>query len=93
MAKRKKKKMRGRKKRNAALTILRVGESGWGGGVICKLASLELGLGEGAVAGGWGCVKDTRSAETSESAHSRHPFYVFGQNYILSAGISGGGRA
>lgn len=92
MAKRKKKKMRGRKKRNAALTILRVGESGWGG-VICKLASLKLGLGEGAVAGGWGCVKDIRSAETSESAHSRHPFYVFGQNYILSAGISGGGRA
>lgn len=81
----------GEKKETLHSQYLGLGKAG--GGVICKLASLELGLGEGAVAGGWGCVKDIRSAETSESAHSRHPFYVFGQNYILSAGISGGGRA
>lgn len=48
MAKRKKKKMRGRKKRNAALTILRVGESGWGGDLqVSKLGARAGGGGGG----------------------------------------------
>lgn len=59
---------------------------------ICELISSEPGLGEGFKREGG--VKDTRSTEKPPKAPApRHPFYVFGQNYILSAGISEGGRA
>lgn len=41
-----------------------------------------------------GVGEDTREGQKSlEGTAPRQPFYVFAQNYILSAGISGGGRA